>query len=197
MLRAVATLKSAAPYSQSKCHFTPHEPGETEDAYRQRTWREHLHVMEDGEVFIPPMAFKNALVEMCRFAGESVPGKGKATWTKHFDAGLQIVDEIRTGVKAADVLPERLFLPSDGRRGGGKRVLKLYPVIRRWSGTLIMYLIDETLCDEKGLAKVEDFLRRAGVFIGIGRWRPRVGGINGRWSVESFEVDDKIDGMGV
>jgi hypothetical protein len=59
---ATVELEGVSPYSQSRYHETEKEDQESYDAYRKRTWREHLHYdPQTKEVFIPPMSIKNAL----------------------------------------------------------------------------------------------------------------------------------------
>ena len=67
MKTAIATLKSISPYSQSKYVQTPDLPKEGKDAKEKRTWRDRLHVTEDGRVFIPRMSFKNCLSESAKY----------------------------------------------------------------------------------------------------------------------------------
>ena len=85
-------LESISAYSQSKYYETPHLERENPKDYEARTWRDRLHVDEKGEVYIPPMAFKNVLSEIAKFLGMQIPGKGKSTYTKHFEAGLLVMD---------------------------------------------------------------------------------------------------------
>lgn len=94
MRTAVATLKSLSPYSQSRYYQTEKLPREIARDYEARTWRDRMHSMPepDGRVFIPPMAFKNCLSEIAKFLGEQIPGKGKSTYTKHFEAGILVTD---------------------------------------------------------------------------------------------------------
>lgn len=183
MRTIVAKLKSMAPYSQSKHHETPTLPKEGKDKWEERTWRERLHVNEEGFVLIPPMAFKNCLSEIAKFLGEQIPGKGKNTYTKHFEAGVMVVDPIVLPIKKDDVQGEWYFVPADGKRGSGKRVKKCFPVIREWSGELIAYILDDTVT----LEVYEKHLKEAGNFIGIGRFRPRNNGFYGRFIVESVK----------
>lgn len=183
MKTVVATLKSVSPYSQSKHHDTPKLERELPKDYEKRTWRERLHVNDDGKVFIPPMAFKNALSEAAKFMGIQIPGKGKATYTKHFEAGVLVVDGLVLPVKKDDVPGEWLFLPSDGIRGSGKRVDKCYPVIKEWSGDVTFYVLDELITKEP----FAEHLTAAGNFIGIGRFRPRNNGFYGRFTVEKVK----------
>lgn len=183
-------LKSKSPYSQSK-HYTkddiPELEKEGKDAYERRTWRNRMHV-RDGEVFIPPMAFKNCLAEAAKFLSMQIPGKGKATYTKHFEAGVMVVDEVFLGVKADDVKGESLFVPVSGRRGDGKRVTKVFPMIPEWSAEVTIHVIDETITADV----LHAHLREAGILIGIGRFRPRNNGYYGRFEVVEFEEAGEV-----
>lgn len=174
-----AVLESISPMSQSRFHDTPKEPRETADDHEKRTWRGRLHVDADGNVFIPPMALKNCLSEAAKFLGVQIPGKGKATYTKHFEAGLLISDPVSLPIKASAVEGEWLFVPASGRRGDGKRVKKCFPVVPRWKGTLTIHVIDEIVTKEVLLQHLE----AAGNFIGVGRFRPRNNGFYGRFKV--------------
>ena len=179
MRTAIASLKSVSPYSQSRGHVTQHLDKEAGDDYERRTWRERLHADKDGNVFIPPMAFKNSLSEAAKFLSIQIKGRGKATYTKHFEAGVLVMEPLRLPVKKADVQGEWLFLPSDGKRGGGKRVWKCYPVIPEWSGNVTFHVLDETITPPV----FEEHLRQCGQFIGLGRFRPRNNGFYGRFEV--------------
>jgi hypothetical protein len=183
-----ATLKSAAPYSQSAPIRSKKNTGENHDAFEDRTWRERMHVGSDGRVYIPGTAFKNCLSEVAKYLGETIPGKGKATYTKHVEAGLLIPDPMQLSLKATDVQGERLFLPADGVRGSGKRVWKTYPVIPEWTGELEIIVLDPVLLDKTD--KIREYLSHAGKFIGVGRFRPRNNGFYGRFTVEKFTVLD-------
>jgi len=181
MKTAIATLTSVSPYSQSRHYTTDKLNKELPRDYEARTWRDRLHVDEAGEVFIPPMSFKNCLSEAAKFLGIQIPGKGKSTYTKHFEAGVLVTDALRLGIKAADVKGEWLFVPSDGIRGSGKRVDKCFPIIPSWRGDVTFYVLDETITEEV----FRHHLEQAGAFIGIGRFRPRNNGFYGRFKVEN------------
>ena len=188
MKTVIATLKSVSPYSQSRYHGTDKIDREIPKDYEARTWRERLHVNQDGYVFIPPMAFKNALSEAAKFMSIQIPGKGKATYTKHFEAGILVMDGLVLPVKKDDVPGEWLFLPSDGKRGGGKRVEKCYPVIHEWAGDVTFHVLDEIITPDV----FEEHLMRAGQFIGLGRFRPRNNGYYGRFTVENIKVIKEV-----
>jgi hypothetical protein len=128
------------------------------------------------------MAFKNALSEVAKYLGMQVAGKGKNTYTKHFEAGVMVIDGLVLPVKKDDVPGEWYFVPADGRRGGDKRVRKCFPVIQEWQGDVVFYILDETITPDI----FEQHLRESGNFIGIGRFRPRRNGFYGRFSVEEI-----------
>lgn len=183
-------LRSVSPYSQSRYYIRDLEQGESnEDNYR-RTWREHLHADADGNVFIPPNSLKNCLSESAKFMSISVPGKGKATYTKNFEAGVLVTQPAMLGIKKDAVNMEALFLPSDGRRGGPKRIMKYYPVIPEWETEAEFIILDETVLQSSAKDKTrtvfQEVIEGAGKFIGLGRFRPRNNGYYGRFDVVSI-----------
>jgi hypothetical protein len=151
----------------------------THDEHEEATWRERMHVDANGIVFIPPMSFKNCLAEAAKYKSIQIPGKGKSTYTKHFEAGVMVCEPLSLGIKGADVAGEWLHVPSDGRRGGTTRVSKCFPVIPSWEGTVEFLILDELIDADVFRAHLED----AGRFIGIGRFRPRNNGFYGRFEV--------------
>lgn len=170
-----------SPYSQSKYIETERGEKQTAEDHEAKCWRERMHVDESGHVFIPPMAFKNCLSEIAKYLARQIPGKGKTTYTKHFEAGVMCVDPLVLETKADDVIGEWLFVPSDGKRGGGRRVMRRFPKIPKWSGKVTFYVLDDVITKEV----FEAHLREAGSFIGIGRFRPRSNGYYGRFIVKS------------
>jgi hypothetical protein len=182
MKKATVTLTSASPYSQSR-QYAPDVPKlekESNADYDSRNWREHQHYdRKTGEVFIPPMALKNALMECAQYLGEKIPGKGNATWTKHFTAGILVTDPIRLGVKKDETEGETFSCHADGKRGSGTRVPRKFPVIHEWEAKAEFYILDETITKDV----FERYLVEAGKFIGVGRFRPRNGGFYGRFHV--------------
>lgn len=183
MKTAIVKLQGVSPYSQSKHYQTDKLPKELAKDYEARTWRDRMHSTDDGLVFIPPMSFKNCLSEAAKFLSIQIPGKGKSTYTKHFEAGVLVVDALVLDVKKDDVPGEWLFVPADGVRGSGKRVEKCFPVIHQWGGEVTFHVLDETVTEEV----FKSVLEQAGAFIGIGRFRPRNNGFYGRFRVESIK----------
>jgi hypothetical protein len=181
-----AHIKSTTPYSQSKHHQTPKLEKESSADYEERTWRQRMHINEDGYVVIPPMSFKNCLSDAAKFLSMQIPSKGKSTYTKHFEAGVLVVDETVLDIKREDVEPEWLFVPSDGRRGGTTRVAKCFGKIHKWEATVKFIILDETIT----LSVFKKHLTEAGNLIGIGRFRPRNNGFYGRFKVVSVKEDE-------
>lgn len=181
-VHAIASLRSIAPYSQSRHHSEPAMEGENPVEYEIRTWARRLHVNDAGNVFIPPGAFTNSLLEAAQFLSIQVPGRGKATYTKHFQAGVRVIEPLVLSLKPTDVRAEELFLNADGKRGGGRRVVRYYPRIDSWDGTVTYWVTDPTICRDV----FERVLDASGTLIGIGRFRPRNLGFYGRFEVKSL-----------
>lgn len=183
MHTAKVVLKSVSAYSQSAAIQSIKGPNESHDEFDQRVWRERMHVAEDGSVYIPAMAFKNALAEAGKWMGKSIPGKGKATYAKRLVAGVMVIEDLNLGIKADTVKSERLFVPSDGIRGSGKRVFRNFPLIPAWSGTVEFTILDDIITKDV----FREHLEQAGMFIGIGRFRPASNGTYGRFAIEKME----------
>jgi len=183
-IEAVVSFKSLTALSQGKPVATERESNEPYMAHEERTWRERIHVdPETGNVFIPGMAFYHSLVAAARYRGDSIPGKGKKTYTKYFETSILVVDNLITSVEAAKVASEKLFVPSDGKPGSGSRVWKIFPFIPAWEGTLKFYVMDPTVTREV----FEKHLVTAGMFIGVGRFRPERRGFYGRYRATNIE----------
>lgn len=191
MKAAIAQIEGVASYSQSRYHDTPKLNKELPADYEIRTWRERLHVNDDGFVVIPALAFKNCISEAAKFLSMQIPGKGKSTYTKHFEAGVLVLDDVVLPVKKEDVTPIKMFVPADGVRGSGKRVMKTYPEIKPgWEVTVRFLIFDDTIIEDVFLYH----LRQAGQLIGIGTFRVRNNGTFGRFKVLNLkweEVDEQ------
>lgn len=146
-----------------------------------------MHVNKDGFVYIPPTAFKNSLSQAAKYIGMSIPGKGKERYTKNFEAGVSVIEPLVLSIKKDDVEGIWLFVPSNGIRGGNKRVHKCFPCIRGWSGSVVYHVWDDIVTD-----KVFKYhLEQCGKFIGIGFFRPRNNGFWGRFKVNKI-VETKV-----
>jgi hypothetical protein len=180
-------LESVTPYSQSRYYKAEKQSKELAGDYETRTWRERCHSDKDGNIIIPPMAFMNSLKEAAKYLGLPIPGKARQTFTKHFEAGVLVQDYITLPIKKADVEGEWLFVPSDGKRGGGSRVEKCFPLIHEWKGTVIYYIMDDIITQDA----FKQVLEVSGNLIGIGRFRPRNCGYYGRFKCNGITWVDK------
>src|SRR5262245_29038458 len=194
MKRVTFQIVGLSPYSQSKHYPKNKNQGESDDDHYQRTWRQHMHVNGHGTVIVPPTGVKNAISEAAKFLSIPIPGKGKATYTKNFEAGILISQPVDLGIKADEVECERLFLPSDGKRGGGKRVWKYYPTMPKWQGNVELIVVDDTTLQrsvsDPSKTVLEIVLDAAGSYIGLGRFRPKNNGFYGRFEISNFKVGE-------
>lgn len=189
MKTATVHLTSAAPYSQSRLFTKTEVPAlekESPADYGMRNWRHHQHSDKDGNIYIPPMALKNALMECAQYLGEKIPGKGQSTWTRFFTAGILCTEPVVLKDMAGkpfhrDSTECETFMCSvNGKRGPGPRVPRTFPVIREWQADAIFYILDETITRDV----FDRYFSEAGKFIGVGRFRPRNGGTYGRFYAE-------------
>ena len=181
-LVGVSPLSFSAPVSEKK------KGNESHDEHEERTWQMRAHVDDNGELFIPPMALKNMLANVAKHLSEKIPGKRNATFTKHFLSGLQVVDPMRLGIKKEDVEQEKLFVPADGKRGGGTRVWRSFPTVKSWETNCTIFCLDPEITP----TKLEEYLGQAGQLIGLLRFRPQNGGYYGRFRVEDVEHEEGI-----
>jgi hypothetical protein len=85
-------------------------------------------------------------------------------------------------LKVKDVLPEKLYVPSDGRRGGTKRVYKYFPIIPEWVGAVTYMIFDDIITEDV----FKQVLDASGKLIGIGRFRPRNMGYYGTFKIDEL-----------
>jgi hypothetical protein len=187
MKTCIANLKSAAPYQQSGW-IDPDLKGEkeTRGAFERRIWPEKAHYDENQEIFIPPMAFKQALDAAAKYLSIQVPGRGKTTYTKHFLSGVLCYKPVMLGLKKDQVVRNEILVNSDGVRGSGKRVMRIFPKIPSWQSDVEFTILDDIITEEVFLR----VLKEAGSLIGVGQFRPQNGGYFGRWTVQGFEWID-------
>ena len=185
-------ISAAAPLLQSRSHEEPKLPREILNDYEKRTWRGKAHTTSEGQVLIPAIAPKRSLDEVAKYLGRQIPGKGKSTYTKHFEAGVQCSDDLLLFDAKGDriliqnVQAQRIFVNSDGVRGSGKRVHKFFPCITDWVADASFEVWDDIITPDV----FQDYLTFAGRLIGIGAFRVRNGGFCGRFKVDEFSVSN-------
>jgi hypothetical protein len=189
MKTLVASIRGTTRYSQSRAHGLIKAADESFEDFDLRTVLEHLHYDADGMVYISPSTFKNCLDEAAAFL--KLKKIRSETYTKHFEAGVAVFEPIPLGIHKDAVPFERLFLNLDGKRGSGQRGFRHYPYIEAgWRVEVPFTILDETVLQRytgnQDLTIFAHVLRNAGVYIGIGRWRPKNRGLYGRFAVEQI-----------
>lgn len=181
---ATCTIVGLSPYSPSKYIAEKRGENETGRDWEERIWKERCHWGPDGNAFIPPMAFKKALDAAAQYKSIKVSGRGQATYTKHFKAGILVLEGPSLPVTRDTVEGEWLFLHATASQD--TRVEKKEPVVRDWEVTIEFHILDEIIPNDV----FETVLKRAGSFIGIGRFRPQNGGYYGRFTVKNIDWKD-------
>jgi predicted CxxxxCH...CXXCH cytochrome family protein len=185
---ARCTIQGSAPLCQSRYYDEPKLEGETPEAYDIRTWRYRMHVLtapgaDRPTVHIPARAIHDALAEAAKYSKRQIPGQGKATWTKKFEAGIALFSDIDLGIDPDQVDCVAVYCHADGQRGSGRRVMRRFPTISQWSATFDVQILDPIITQDI----FTEMLEMAGMFIGIGQNRPQNRGTRGRFKVESIE----------
>lgn len=188
MYRAKCYLKSASPISFSRRFEDKRDQTKDPWEHEQETWRLKLHTLDENEVYIPGIMFKNSLSNCARILAETIPGKGKNTYRSRFESGVIVENDLPLGIKAEEVDFEDVYVSSDGKKGGSSpQVLKRFPKIDSWEGEISVMVILDTVVTKKVF---ERYLTLAGQIAGIGRFRPERGGNKGRFTVEKIQFED-------
>lgn len=184
---ATLSLESITPYSQSRQHDEPLLEGESRDAYDQRTWRHKLNISIDGKsVIIPAHGMHQSIAAAAKYSKRQIPGQGKATWTAKFLSGIALLSDPALGIQPDTVAVVTISANADGVRGSGKRVPRRFPIIPEWRATFDVHVLDPIITEDVFREMVEI----AGMFIGIGRFRPEKGGTNGRFRIAALSWAD-------
>ena len=176
-------IKGLSPYSQSRQHDTPLENKERRDEWEIRTWREKCNVDDKGFIRIPEMAFQQALHIGAKKLNLQIPGKGKSTFTKFFLSDVLCVSTASLDVHKDAVGSITINANSDGVRGSGKRVKRTFPVVPEWSTIAEFMILDDTVTVDV----FEQAFAAAGMGVGVGRFRPAKGGLNGRFEATKYD----------
>jgi len=183
---ATCSLKSVSSYSQSRCYSleNPKPQKESHDDYERRTWRDKSHVNgDDDHIVIPPMAFKMGLDATAKMLSIKIPGKRNSTYTKFFKSGVLCMEGPMLPDKKSTVAFDRIHANSDGVRGSGKRVWRIFPRIDKWEADVDFHILADEITEDV----FEQHLIQAGAFVGIGRFRPENGGYYGRFEVSGID----------
>jgi hypothetical protein len=129
----------------------------------------------------------NCIRESAKFLTIQIPGKGKATYTKHFASGIVVINDIILPILKENLSGQEVHVPADGMPGGTKRVMKKFPIVHNWKGEFTVMIGDDTITSEV----FEQVIHNAGLLIGLGTFRPRNRGDHGRFKVVDMQWSEK------
>lgn len=192
--KAVVTLRSTAPYTQSRKHDTEKLEGESANAHEERTWKERMHVRiinkgkpnERRTVVMPASGMNQSIAAAAKFLNKKIEGQRNSTWTKHFVAGVAVLQDIDLHLDPDDCIRRTINANADGVRGSGKRVTRHFPQFMEWEATFEVMVLDPLITE----AIFTEVLEAAGLFVGVGQHRPEQLGTNGRWEVIKIDWQD-------
>lgn len=187
----IAHIKGSSPLSQGAYHNTDKKPREAPDAFEERTWHLRLHVdPKTNLAFIPPMAFKNGLMLAAKKLSMKVPNGGRKTFTSIITSGIIVKSPCPLNFGLDDCEKETLFVSSNGKsgQGTGNRVMRHFPTYRGpWETEVEIFIVDPAITKDV----LHEHLACMGKLVGVGRFRPEVGGYYGMFTVESLEPADR------
>lgn len=190
-INAKVQIVGSAPYSQSRYHTEPKLEGEQPDAYDQRTWRHKMTVETiNGKktMVIPAYGMQTCIGNGAKYMKKKIPGQGNTTWAGKFFAGITVPHP--GGVLNVDpdtVEAITIMANADGVRGSGKRVPRKFPQIGPgWIAHFNVFVLDPLITE--GI--FTEVLESAGLFVGVGQFRPEKTGTNGRFTIKSIEWAD-------
>lgn len=192
MYRAVVTLRSmsGSSLSCSRQHREDFKDGESHEDYDVRTWRHKANTDDEGIVYIPAIAFKQAIDLAAKRLAIPDPDNKRANFTKYFVSDVICENHLSIGVHRDKMPSITINANVDGVRGSGKRVPRTFPQIGHWRGTTSFLIMENKLKPEH----FEKVLTMAGRSIGVGQFRPEKGGNNGRFEIEKISYES-LDGI--
>jgi hypothetical protein len=193
--RVDVSIGGLTAYSQGG-FMEPKRSKESHTQHEERCWRQRMSTDGDGYVVVPPLAIKKAVEAAAAMRSDSIPGKGKQTFTKHVGSGVlpnfdqpQYVLTNGKKILASEVAGKTVPVPPDGKVGGGKRVPKTFPLIQPpWEVEFSFDIFSPELIEH--IDRLKDYIELAGVQVGIGCYRPGSlsRGFQGRFRLEKFVV---------
>jgi hypothetical protein len=186
---ATCHIVGTSPLSQSRKHDTPRLKGEEKlhDEYDERTWRHKMTLTDDGKsVAINAFGMQMCIVSGARYLKRKIEGQGNSTWTGKFGAGILLTEPPRLNIDPATVKCLPVSVNADGKRGGGTRVTRRFPVMPQWETVFDVTIMDPMITEEI----FREVLDTAGKFIGLGQFRPENWGHNGRFRVAEVAWQD-------
>ena len=136
---------------------------------------------------IPAFGFKMALSEAAKYSKRKIEGQRGATWTAKFEAGIGMMGDAPLNVDPDKVECVVLSMHADGKRGSGARVTRRLPQIPAgWRATFEVLILDPIITE----SIFREMVEAAGLFKGVGQYRPEKGGSNGRFILKELRWID-------
>lgn len=185
---ATCTLVGTSPLTFSRKHDTEKLKGEKPDDHDERTWRNKLTLSDDGSsVALNAFGVKQCIASAAKYSKRKIEGMGNSTWTAKFNSGIVLLDAPRLNIDPATVPCIAVSVNADGVRGSGKRVTRRFPFIAPgWDTTFDVTILDDIITEDI----FNEMLQIAGMFIGVGQFRPENGGTNGRFRIAKVKWRD-------
>jgi hypothetical protein len=183
-----------APLMFSRPVFEQKRDDETHDQLEERTWIQRCHIDDSGSLYRPGLELHKTLCWAARWLSMKIPGAGKKTYTARFGSGVRVGGKgyfplIFNGHVASetDIVRSRLYVPSDGKAGGPRRVWRSFPTLQPgWSMDVEMLILDEAITEDVFVRHAQT----AGIYDGLGAMRVGKQGPNGVYVCEGFKFTD-------
>lgn len=171
------------------------EPDETHEQLNERIWQQRALVDGDNMLCISAVAVHRSLMSAGKWL--SMKLEGNKTFTKRFTAGVmchkpmfRVMKDgkpIHSGELSKKEYRIDLYVPSDGKQGGTKRVWRTYPrVLPTWTVDVELLITDDAISEDVLTAHA----KCAGLHDGIGSMRIGTGGPNGLWELDSLQLSN-------
>ena len=167
-------------------------PDETHAQLEERSWLQRCNVDSDGDLCFKSAAIHRSLISASKWTSKKL--SGNKTYTKRFEGGMiaampffKITNGSDKPLRPDSCTKLTLDVPSDGQRGGKKRVQKFFPIINPgWRCCAEYYVTDEALT----VGIIEEHAKTAGLHDGLGSMRIGNAGPNGMFVIDSVEIED-------
>lgn len=201
-MKVLFEIEGLTTISPSAMIVSPKDAKESHAQHDERCWRERMNVDGDGLVILPMLAIKKAIEAAAKMRSDSIPGKGKQTFTKHVASGILPDFDLPPHILVSEgtrwrpihrdaVVGIQRQVPSYGKVGGGKRVPRRFPEIPPpWRVVGALHVFADPLIEHR--EKIREYLELAGRQIGLCRFRPssQSAGWYGRFNVVSCDYAD-------
>lgn len=174
------TIEGVTPLLQNRFLEAQLEGGSKKKTGAERALDPHakLYVLPDGTIYQPAVCITRCLVD----AGKNfqIKGKRKATYSKLFGSSIAVEPDAIPH-KNQKWIPFSISAVNPMTKG---RMMVVRPMFQEWKLSFALQVLDEGITMEV----VKEALDYAGMYVGIGDWRPEKKGKYGKFIVTKFEA---------